>query len=80
MEIFWEARDASGGEIEVELRKINDSLFQLALVSGFFRGYPNINLSRKDLKDLHDAIEHLMGWRKNDGSLPPPEEGSQRTP
>lgn len=62
-EIFWEAKDADGKKTECELRKFSDSRFQLVLHNAAFRGYPNINLDRKDLKDLHDAIEHLMGWR-----------------
>lgn len=77
MEIFWEAKDADGAEMDVELSKINDSRFLLSIDGGAFRGNPAIELSRKDLKDLHDAIEHLMGWRKNDGTVPPPEKGGQ---
>lgn len=64
MEIFWEAKDTDGWNTECELVKISDTKFQLSLDNGPFSGYPTINLDRKNLKDLHDAIEHLMGWRK----------------
>lgn len=64
MELFWEARDADSYELNTELSKISDSQFELSIGYGDKFNHQKIRLDRKDLKDLHDAIEHLMGWRK----------------
>lgn len=62
-EIFWEAKDKDEPEKECKLRKIDTSLFILSVEDPSSWGYPTVSLDRKDLKDLYDAIEHLMGWR-----------------
>lgn len=48
---------------------MDESIWSLAMVEGCFSGFPSIELDRKDLKALRDAIDLELNWNTGEEQM-----------